>query len=55
VTHTAEFASLVPAVAFSHRQFIVSALGIEFALSVQPVTAQTVIDVTRTFGIHLTG
>ncbi|MBI4741562.1 MAG: dienelactone hydrolase family protein [Betaproteobacteria bacterium] len=41
--HTAEFDSLVPAVPFSRRGFIVGALGAGFALSVQPVMAQTAI------------
>ncbi len=40
---TAEFDSLVPAVPFSRRGFIVGALGAGFALSVQPVMAQTAI------------
>ena len=38
-----EFDSLVPAVPFTRRGFIVSALGAGFALSVQPIMAQTVI------------
>ena len=43
MTRTADFDSLVPAVPFTRRQFIVTALGAGFALSVQPVAAQTVI------------
>jgi carboxymethylenebutenolidase len=38
-----DFDSLVPAVPFTRRSFIVSALGAGFALSVQPVMAQTAI------------
>ena len=38
-----EFDSLVPAVPFSRRGFIVTALGAGFALSVQPIMAQTAI------------
>lgn len=38
-----DFDSLVPAVPFSRRSFIVTALGAGFALSVQPVMAQTAI------------
>ena len=38
-----EFDSLVPAVAFNRRSFMVTALGAGFALSVQPVMAQTAI------------
>jgi len=38
-----EFDSLVPAVPFSRRSFMVTALGAGFALSVQPVMAQTAI------------
>ena len=41
-----EFDSLVPAIPFSRRSFIVSALGAGFALSVQPIMAQTVISTT---------
>jgi carboxymethylenebutenolidase len=40
---SAEFDSLFPAIPFTRRGFIVSALGAGFALAVQPVTAQTVI------------
>ena len=43
MTATADFDSLVPAHPLSRRQFIVTALGAGFALSVQPVAAQTVI------------
>lgn len=38
-----DFDSLLPAVAFSRREFLASALGTGFALAVQPVCAQTVI------------
>ena len=38
-----EFDSLFPAVPFSRRSFVVTALGAGFALAVQPVTAQTAI------------
>jgi carboxymethylenebutenolidase len=38
-----EFDSLFPAVPFSRRSFVVTALGAGFALSVQPVMAQTAI------------
>jgi carboxymethylenebutenolidase len=38
-----DFDSLLPAVPFSRRSFIVTALGAGFALAVQPVTAQTVV------------
>jgi carboxymethylenebutenolidase len=38
-----EFNSLFPAVPFSRRRFVVTALGAGFALSVQPVMAQTAI------------
>ncbi len=38
-----DFDSLLPAVPFSRRSFIVTTLGAGFALSVQPVTAQTAI------------
>lgn len=38
-----EFDSLVPSVPFSRRSFMVTALGAGFALSVQPVMAQTAI------------
>jgi len=38
-----EFESLFPAVPFSRRSFVVSALGAGFALAVQPVIAQTAI------------
>jgi len=50
VPDPSDFDSLVPAVPFSRRQFIVSALGAGFALSVQPVAAQTVIN-TDTGGL----
>lgn len=40
---SSEFASLFPAVPFNRRSFIVTALGAGFALSVQPVIAQTAI------------
>ena len=43
MTTSAEFNSLVPAVPFNRRSFIVTALGAGFALSVQPVMAQTAI------------
>ena len=43
MTATADFDSLVPAHPLSRRRFIVTALGAGFALSVQPVAAQTVI------------
>ena len=43
MTASAEFDSLVPAVPFNRRSFIVTALGAGFALSVQPVMAQTAI------------
>ena len=42
-TPSPDFDSLVPAVAFNRRSFIVTALGAGFALSVQPVMAQTAI------------
>ena len=38
-----EFDSLFPKVTFSRRSFVVTALGAGFALSVQPVMAQTAI------------
>ena len=38
-----EFESLFPAVPFSRRSFVVTALGAGFALAVQPVIAQTAI------------
>ena len=38
-----DFDSLLPAVPFNRRQFMVSAIGAGFALAVQPVVAQTVI------------
>ncbi|WP_301100747.1 dienelactone hydrolase family protein [Propionivibrio sp.] len=40
---SADFDSLVPAIPFGRRSFIVSALGAGFALAVQPVMAQAVI------------
>jgi carboxymethylenebutenolidase len=43
VSRSSDFDSLVPAVPFSRRQFMVSALGAGFALTVQPVAAQTII------------
>lgn len=43
MTDTTDFDSLVPTLPFSRRRFIVTALGAGFALSVQPVAAQTVI------------
>ena len=43
MTDTTDFDSLVPALPLSRRLFIVTALGAGFALSVQPVAAQTVI------------
>lgn len=45
-----DFDSLVPAVPFSRRGFIVTALGAGFALAVQPVCAQTAIS-TDTNGL----
>ena len=45
---SAEFDSLLPAVPFSRRGFIVTALGAGFALSVQPVMAQTAISTDST-------
>ena len=45
-----EFDSLVPSVPFTRRSFIVSALGAGFALSVQPIMAQTAIS-TDTQGL----
>lgn len=45
---TPEFDSLVPAVGFSRRSFVVTALGAGFALAVQPVTAQTAIKTDTT-------
>ncbi|SDG60826.1 dienelactone hydrolase family protein [Propionivibrio dicarboxylicus] len=38
-----EFDSLAPSISFTRRSFIVSALGAGFALSVQPIMAQTLI------------
>lgn len=38
-----DFASLVPAVGFARRGFLVSSLATGFALAVQPVMAQTAI------------
>ena len=43
MSRTSDFDSLVPAVPFSRRQFMVSALGAGFALTVQPVAAETII------------
>jgi carboxymethylenebutenolidase len=43
MTHSTDFDSLVPSVPFSRRGFMVSALGAGFALSVQPIMAQTAI------------
>lgn len=40
---TSEFDSLLPAVAFNRRDFIVTSLGAGFALAVQPTLAQTAI------------
>jgi carboxymethylenebutenolidase len=43
MTHSADFDSLVPAIPFNCRSFMVSALGAGFALAVQPIMAQTAI------------
>ncbi|MCB1942877.1 MAG: carboxymethylenebutenolidase, partial [Candidatus Accumulibacter sp.] len=43
MTADADFDSLVPAVPFNRRSFIVTALGAGFALAVQPVSAKSVI------------
>ncbi len=43
MTPDAEFESLVPAQSFDRRRFLVTSLGAGFALSVQPVMAQTAI------------
>ncbi|MBE2257566.1 MAG: dienelactone hydrolase family protein [Rhodobacteraceae bacterium] len=43
LTADADFDSLVPAVPFNRRSFIVTALGAGFALAVQPVSAKSVI------------
>jgi carboxymethylenebutenolidase len=43
LTTSPEFDSLVPSVQFNRRSFIVTTLGAGFALSVQPVMAQTAI------------
>ncbi|WP_313951438.1 dienelactone hydrolase family protein [Accumulibacter sp.] len=43
MTANADFDSLVPAIPFSRRSFIVTTLGAGFALAVHPVAAQTVI------------
>ncbi len=43
-----DFDSLLPAIPFNRRQFMVSALGAGFALAVQPVAAQTVITTDST-------
>jgi carboxymethylenebutenolidase len=43
MNHSSDFDSLLPAVPFNRRQFMVSAIGAGFALAVQPVVAQTVI------------
>jgi carboxymethylenebutenolidase len=40
---SADFSSLLPSTPFSRRRFVVTALGAGFALSVQPVVAQTAI------------
>jgi carboxymethylenebutenolidase len=45
-----DFDSLVPAVPFNRRRFVVTALGAGFALAVQPVMAQTTIT-TDTSGL----
>ena len=39
----ADFDSLLPAIPFSRRSFIVTALGAGFAMAVQPVCADSVI------------
>lgn len=43
MTPDPEFESLVPALSFTRRSFLVTSLGAGFALSVQPVMAQTAI------------
>jgi carboxymethylenebutenolidase len=43
MTPDPEFESLVPAQSFTRRSFLVTSLGAGFALSVQPVMAQTAI------------
>ena len=43
MTPDPEFESLVPAQAFTRRGFLVTSLGAGFALSMQPVMAQTAI------------
>jgi len=43
MAHSAEFDSLLPETPFTRRSFLVTALGTGFALSVQPVMAQTAI------------
>ncbi len=43
MNEASDFASLVPAQAFSRRGFLKTSLGAGFALAVQPVTAQTAI------------
>mgnify|MGYP001281285996 FL=1 len=43
MTPDPEFESLVPALSFNRRSFLVTSLGAGFALSVQPVMAQTAI------------
>ncbi len=43
IVTSGDFDSLLPAIPFTRRGFIVGALGAGFALAVQPVTAQTVI------------
>ncbi len=43
MTPDPEFESLVPALSFTRRRFLVTSLGAGFALSVQPVMAQTAI------------
>lgn len=49
-TNSPDFDSLVPAVGFTRRGFVASALGAGFALAVQPVMAQTAIK-TDTAGL----
>jgi len=48
VNGNSDFDSLLPAIPFNRRQFMVSALGAGFALAVQPVAAQTVITTDST-------
>lgn len=47
-TNNPDFDSLVPAVGFSRRGFVVTALGAGFALATQPVMAQNVIKTDTT-------